>query len=36
LLARFIVNGPQAAQHYDRSTLAAQMLQILKTQAGKA
>lgn len=36
LLARFIANGPQAAQHYDRSTLAAQMLQILKTQAGKA
>jgi glycosyltransferase involved in cell wall biosynthesis len=36
LLARFKANGPQAAQHYDRSSLAAEMLQILKTQVGKA
>lgn len=36
LLARFRANGPQAAQRYDRSTLAAVMLHILKTQAGKA
>jgi glycosyltransferase involved in cell wall biosynthesis len=36
LLARFKANGPQAAQRYDRSTLAAGMLQILKTQVGKA
>jgi glycosyltransferase involved in cell wall biosynthesis len=34
LLARFKVNGPLAAQHYDRSTLAAEMLQILKSRCG--
>ncbi|QWD80055.1 glycosyltransferase family 4 protein [Polynucleobacter sp. MWH-Spelu-300-X4] len=36
LLARFKANGPLGAKHYDRSSLAAEMLQILKTQAGKA
>lgn len=36
LLARFKANGPLGAQHYDRSLLAAEMLQILKTQVGKA
>ena len=34
LLARFKVNGPLAAHHYDRSTLAAEMLQILKSRCG--
>lgn len=36
LLARFKSNGPLGAQHYDRSSLAAEMLKILKAQAGKA
>lgn len=36
LLARLKANGTQAAQHYDRSSLAAEMLQILKSQVGKA
>jgi hypothetical protein len=36
LLARFKFNGPLGAQHYDRSSLAAEMLKILKAQAGKA
>lgn len=36
LLARFRSNGPLAALHYDRTSLAAGMLQILKTQVGKA
>ncbi len=36
LLARFRTNGPVAAQHYDRTSLAAEMLQILKAQVGKA
>lgn len=35
LLARYKAKGPLAAQHYDRSSLAAEMLQILKTLAGK-
>lgn len=35
LLARFRANGPVGAQRYDRSSLAAEMLQILKEQAGK-
>jgi glycosyltransferase involved in cell wall biosynthesis len=33
LLARYKTNGPLAAKRYDRSTLAAEMLQILKTVA---
>lgn len=36
LLPRFRTNGPLAAQHYDRTSLAAEMLQILKAQIGKA
>lgn len=36
LVARFKANGPLGAQHYDRSSLAAEMLQILKTQLEKA
>ncbi len=36
LLARLKANGTQAAQHYDRSSLAAEMLQILKSQVGKS
>ena len=36
LLNRFKANGSLGAQHYDRSSLAAEMLQILKTQVGKA
>lgn len=36
LLARLKANGPLGAQRYDRSSLAADMLQILKTQAGKS
>jgi glycosyltransferase involved in cell wall biosynthesis len=35
LLARFKANGPEGAQRYDRSSLAGEMLQILKAQAGK-
>ena len=33
--ARFKANGPVGAKRYDRSSLAAEMLQILKEQAGK-
>lgn len=36
LHARFKANGPVGAQRYDRSSLAAEMLQILKEQAGKS
>lgn len=36
LLALYKARGPLAAQHYDRSSLAAEMLQILLEQAGKA
>jgi glycosyltransferase involved in cell wall biosynthesis len=36
LQARYKANGPLGAKRYDRSSLAGQMLQILKTQAGKA
>jgi glycosyltransferase involved in cell wall biosynthesis len=35
LLARFKANGPVGAQRYDRSSLAAKMLQILTEQTGK-
>lgn len=35
LLAIFKANGPVGAKHYDRSSLAAEMLQILKAQVGK-
>lgn len=35
LLAHLKANGPVGAQRYDRSSLAAEMLQILKGQAGK-
>ncbi len=35
LLARFKANGPVGAQRYDRSSLAGEMLQILKAQAEK-
>lgn len=35
LYARFKANGPVGAKRYDRSSLAAEMLQILKEQAGK-
>jgi glycosyltransferase involved in cell wall biosynthesis len=35
LLARFRANGPVGAERYDRSTLAAEMLELLKTYAGK-
>ena len=33
LLSRFQVNGPMGAKHYDRSSLAAKMLKILKQVA---
>lgn len=33
-LARFKANGPKGGQRYDRSVLAAEMLQILKKQIG--
>lgn len=36
LLARFRANGPVGAERYDRSTLAAEMLELLKTYAGKS
>lgn len=36
LLARFKANGSEGAQHYDRSFLAAEMLEILKTEVRKA
>ena len=36
LLARFRANGPVGAERYDRSTLAAEMLEMLKTYAGKS
>lgn len=35
LFARFKANGPVGAQRYDRSSLAAEMLRILKAQTGK-
>lgn len=35
LLAHLKANGPVGAKRYDRSSLAAEMLQILKEQAGK-
>jgi glycosyltransferase involved in cell wall biosynthesis len=35
LLARFRAKGPLGAERYDRSFLASEMLEILKTQAGK-
>lgn len=35
LHARFKANGPVGAKRYDRSSLAAEMLQILKEQTGK-
>jgi glycosyltransferase involved in cell wall biosynthesis len=34
LHARYKANGPLGAKHYERSSLAGQMLQILKVQAG--
>jgi glycosyltransferase involved in cell wall biosynthesis len=34
LLARYRANGPVSAKRYDRSSLASDMLQILKEQAG--
>jgi hypothetical protein len=34
LHARYKANGPLSAKRYDRSSLAGQMLQILKVQAG--
>jgi len=36
LLARYRANGPVGAQRYDRSSLAGQMLEILKVQACKS
>ncbi len=36
LLTRFKANGPVGAQRYDRSSLASEMLEILKKQAGEA
>ena len=36
LLAHFKANGSEGAQHYDRSFLAAEMLEILKTEVRKA
>jgi glycosyltransferase involved in cell wall biosynthesis len=35
LLAHLKANGPVGAQRYDRSSIAAEMLQILKDQAGR-
>jgi glycosyltransferase involved in cell wall biosynthesis len=35
LLARYKANGPMAAQRYDRSTLASEMIGILSKQLGK-
>jgi hypothetical protein len=35
LLAHLKANGPVGAKRYDRSSLAAEMLQILKEQAAK-
>lgn len=36
LLAHFRANGPKSAKRFDRSTLAAEMLQILKAQVVKS